>query len=236
MNRKELAIQHTKVMAEQFPDSTALSIKYSKIYTNKVNFDHHTHIELVNKTTDCVVEDDDCVLNFASYKSPGGGFINGAMAQEEALCHASNLYNILKEFPEYYEWNQQHLNDHLYTNRAIFTPGVKMYNPELNYYCDVHVITCAAPNISFYTGNKAEEAMNERIKFILDIAEDNHCNKLVLGAFGCGVFKNDPYKVAQMFINNLKNHHYFDEIIFAIPAGPNYEAFEKVFKANGIIK
>lgn len=31
------------------------------------------------------------VLNFASYKNPGGMFIKGSKAQEECLCHESFL-------------------------------------------------------------------------------------------------------------------------------------------------
>ena len=59
------------------------------------------------------------VLNFASYKNPGGGYLNGAMAQEEALCGVSDLYPIITSFTDYYAWNKQHLNDNLYTDRAI---------------------------------------------------------------------------------------------------------------------
>ena len=36
-----------------------------------------------------------CALNFASYKNPGGKFMDGSSAQEECLCHESILYEVL---------------------------------------------------------------------------------------------------------------------------------------------
>ena len=45
------------------------------------------------------------VLNFASYKEPGGGFMAGSQAQEESFCHESFLYNVLRQFQYYYDWN-----------------------------------------------------------------------------------------------------------------------------------
>lgn len=64
------------------------------------------------------------VLNFASYKNPGGKFMEGSSAQEECLCHASTLYNVLKQFPVYYQWNRVHNNRALYTNRALYSEDV----------------------------------------------------------------------------------------------------------------
>lgn len=61
------------------------------------------------------------ILNYASYKSPGGFFLEGSPAQEEALCHESNLYPILLAFDRtYYAW----LNKALYLNRALYSSGI----------------------------------------------------------------------------------------------------------------
>ena len=68
-------------------------------------------------------------LNFASYKHPGGMFIKGSSAQEESLCHASFLYNVLKEFEDsYYKENRKNLNRSLYTNKALYSPNIKFFN------------------------------------------------------------------------------------------------------------
>lgn len=69
-----------------------------------------------------------CVLNFASFTNPGGGFIDGAMAQEEAICHNSTLYNILVEKMEFYNENRLNENHGLYTDRAIYSPSVLFLN------------------------------------------------------------------------------------------------------------
>ncbi len=38
------------------------------------------------------------ILNFANYHHPGGGFIRGAKAQEECICHESTLYPVIAAF------------------------------------------------------------------------------------------------------------------------------------------
>lgn len=72
------------------------------------------------------------LLNFADYLSPGGRYLQGATAQEEILCHQSNLYQIISNFNKYYEWNNQHINYHLYRNRAIYSPNVVFTNLDGN--------------------------------------------------------------------------------------------------------
>ena len=99
-------------------------------------------------------------LNFASYKNPGGMFMNGSKAQEECLCHESFLYNVLSKMKDYYSWNDKNKNKALYLNRALYTPNIFFYRKlnDLKRFCDV--ITCAAPNYTTaakYQGVSLEE-------------------------------------------------------------------------------
>ena len=71
----------------------------------------------------------------------------------------------------------------------------------------------------------------ERCKYVLDIARENNVNVLCLGAFGCGVFGNNPYFVAECFKILLETKNYdFDVVTFPIPGGNNLEAFKELFK------
>lgn len=53
---------------------------------------------------------------------------------------------------------------------------------------------------------------------------------LLLGAFGCGVFKNNPYTIAKaMQLACQKYGGLYKNIVFAIPKGPNVQEFKEVF-------
>lgn len=181
------------------------------------------------------------LLNFASFKNPGGMFMKGSMAQEEFLCHNSNLYNILsdKKLSRYYAENKKNLNRSLYIDKLLYSPGVVFEftnsdNSKYIYQCDV--ITCAAPNASAarkYHNCGYDEicvALNSRIEYIFNTCKVCGVKNIILGAFGCGVFGNDPYSVASYFKYFLtKVYTEFDNVIIAIPGGPNLHAFECVF-------
>ena len=179
------------------------------------------------------------LLNFASYKSAGGGFINGAKAQEECLCHSSILYNVLVRKHEYYEWNQRNINHGLYTDRALYTSGVIFEDPKGKAYkCDV--ITCAAPNRSIcqtsnyfaatqpVTEEQNDIVLKNRISFIADICMKENVDTVILGAWGCGVFSQDPHKVAKYFYETFKETGI--ACIYAIPDEKTYKAFEDTFE------
>lgn len=131
------AERHTKLMQDKYKDQIQASISATKLYKVVWNSKDPDENAEQNKMR-IFVEDLDsvaailkyqgsktAVLNFASYRSPGGGFIRGSIAQEECLCHESFLYNVLESFQrEFYEWNMQHKQKGLYLNRALYSPEI----------------------------------------------------------------------------------------------------------------
>lgn len=188
------------------------------------------------------------VLNFASATSPGGGVLTGARAQEESLCRCSDLHACLCREPlltEYYSYHRQ-LGSVLYTDTCIYTPGVTVLKsdedrperlgPEEWYQVDV--ITCAAPNLYHDPDRlsfaEQEELHRERARRILGIAAARGAAVLVLGAFGCGAFKNIPEAVASAYRDVLQEFHgRFRHVEFAIFCSAretgNYAAFREAF-------
>ena len=254
--RAEKAREHTQLMEYYYGDEIKDTVEFdTKEYNDGFEINHPTftseHTEFILEDTDSVSailkytpEFDEkhlyytAVLNFASYKNPGGQFINGSKAQEESLCHESYLYNVLKEFDNtFYDWNRRHKNKSLYLNRALYSDSVMFMRGDELRYCDV--ITCASPNKTAsqkYCGVSDEEnskVLRDRIDFVLKIAKDNLVEILILGGYGCGVFGQDPYEVAQIFKELLTTKYKcFNKVIFAIPdkKGENYIAFKEVFK------
>ena len=243
--RIHTASEHTERMGSWYEKEIKRSVEGTVIYKG---LPENPTLSSNKRSTTIILTDEDsvsaiinhasektAVLNFASYKRPGGGFMSGMMAQEEALCHRSFLYNVLREFPEYYAFNNGLLNSGFYTNRALYSPDIVFNDME---YCDV--ITCAAPNatrmIRYKTGQEAlnQKALLERIFFVLNIAADQKVDTLILGAYGCGVFKQDPEVVAWAFKYYLETVRKgtFKKVVFAIPNKDsyNYKAFKEVFK------
>ena len=71
--------------------------------------------------------------------------------------------------------------------------------------------------------------MADRVKFVRDIAEKEGCDVLILGAFGCGVFAQNPKEVASLFKEAFSKSD-IKKIVYAIPGGENLRAFAEVFK------
>lgn len=244
----EQARRHTEKMERMYSEKIKESVKSAVIYD--VDFlSNHTYsgaAQIALEATDSVSavmrhasesKKRMAVLNFSSYKNPGGMFLNGVKAQEESLCHNSYLYNVLSEFlTEFYYWNRKHPSRALYRNRGLYSPDILFEKDGSCVFCDV--ITCAAPNKSAarqYKNVSDEEnsqALRSRIRFVLDIAKENQVDILILGAYGCGVFGQDAKEVAGIFREYLlSSHQCFDQVIFAIPKGgnKNFEAFVRVF-------
>ena len=182
------------------------------------------------------------VLNFASATNPGGGVTNGSSAQEESLCRCSTLYPVLSSqylFKNFYLPNRKEHNP-LHNDVVIYSPEIIIcksddeVNKRLNReeFVKVDVISAAAPNlrerpsnIFNYDGHNSISISNKdlydihvsRGKQIIEVALHNNIEILVLGAFGCGAFKNNPTIVAEAYKELMKEYaKYFDEIEFAI--------------------
>ena len=69
-----------------------------------------------------------------------------------------------------------------------------------------------------------------RIETIMRIAAVNEADTLVLGAFGCGFFGNDPEQVAGLLKSWLDAHGgQFEKVVFSIAGGPALDAFREAF-------
>jgi len=167
------------------------------------------------------------VLNFASARHPGGGFLGGSQAQEESLARSSGLYPCIAQFTEMYQHNA-HLNG-LYSDYAIYSPGVPVLRHDAGDWLavpyQIDVVTAPAVNAGALRRNapelltELEPTMRRRIRRVLALAAHHGCEALVLGAWGCGVFANDPAQVARLFAEALAEpglRRQFKRLDFAI--------------------
>ena len=195
------------------------------------------------------------VLNFASATNPGGGVTHGSSAQEESLCRCSTLYPVLTNdelFKKYYQPNRIK-KDNLHDDAVIYTPDILICKNDEKYprrltekdFVTIDILSCAAPNLrekpnnmynldgdhkTTVTDEELYDIHLQRARHILHIAKYHNIDILILGAFGCGAFRNNPYVVAKAYRDVLKEFpNVFDIIEFAIYCSPydseNYDAF-----------
>lgn len=169
------------------------------------------------------------VLNFASARNPGGGYLNGAQAQEEAVCRVSALYDCLLRAPAYYEHHRAE-RDPFYSDRVIHSPGVPVFRDEggdlLEEPYTVGFLTSPAPNAGVIRrqlpdqADRIPQALAARAERVLETAAATGYRRLVLGAWGCGVFRNDPAGVAGAFkallLDGGRFAGRFDHVVFAV--------------------
>ncbi|MEU0384650.1 TIGR02452 family protein [Streptomyces chartreusis] len=189
------------------------------------------------------------VLNFASARNPGGGYLNGAQAQEEALCRASALYTCLLQARAFYDHHRAH-RDPFYTDRVIHSPAVPVFRDDRGRLLDepytAGFLTSAAPNAGVVLRTVPERApelpraLAVRAERVLETAAAHGYRRLVLGAWGCGVFRNDPAQVAGAFRALLapggRFAGAFEHVVFGVldrtPDGAVRGAFEKTFSSS----
>jgi uncharacterized protein (TIGR02452 family) len=186
------------------------------------------------------------VLNFASARHPGGGFLTGALAQEESLARSSGLYLSLLKCPEYYVFHRAQ-DTSLYSDRMIYSPACPVIRDDEGHWLPgpfaVDFITSAAPNAGAVMRNEPRNrariapTLAERASKVLALAAHRECDALALGAWGCGAFGNDPVMVARVFYDLLRPDgaygRSFRHVLFAIfttkREQANYNAFTKQF-------
>lgn len=241
--------EHTAKMAELFKNEIEKSVKNSSVIRsiNYVPFeDNEVKVDIVVEdltTSGAITKYKDlknlCALNFASFLRPGGSFNNVPthLAQEEYICKDSVLYNVLKEFQDEYDKNKSMKNRNLYENFAIYSPDVVFVDDSKEEVAKCDILTCAAPNATAAStyGNMSDESIKEtmydRIDFLLTVAKEKGVKNIILGAFGCGVFGNDPEFVAKTFKKLLRTKNYgFEKVSFSIPGGSNLKAFKDIFE------
>ena len=176
-------------------------------------------------------------LNFASGRSPGGGFLGGAIAQEEDLCRCSGLYPCIKSKPIFY--NENILSDGTYyTDNVIYSPKVPFIRNEhlrfLEEPFELSIITAPAPNVRSIQ-NPVEQELKDiffrRTVKVLQVAEAHGHKNIILGAWGCGAFGNSPEMVAKNFMEALELVPTFEHVCFAVYDNrPGFVLFEEFKK------
>lgn len=238
MNKEQLiqVFEHTKNMCADFPIPPSLKhstkIEVPKIFHKKSG---NIIVEPIDTVSALIKYCDKktAILNNASSKRKLGGILSGQIAQEECIGRCSNLFMI----PDAYYPIAS--DEFIYTHQATFVKDF-YYSTIVPIDCDV--ITMPAVNLNkSHIDNKQtqdsvenyDELMTFKIEQILSSAILNGCDNIILGAWGCGVFKNDPKVVAELFNKSLIKEELrfqFENIVFAVindknSVANNYQIF-----------
>ncbi|GLB33444.1 putative uncharacterized protein conserved in bacteria (DUF2263) [Lyophyllum shimeji] len=192
------------------------------------------------------------ILNFASAKKPGGGFLNGAQAQEESIARSSTLYPTLmtSQAKHFYTLHNRDPKDGYYSHAMIYSPGVVVFRDNDGGWeepIEVDVVTSPAVNAGVVrkslmgklaakgTEEKIERVMKERMGRILFLLEQQGAKHIVLGSFGTGVFQNDVGVIARLWTELLsapgaRFEHSFTRVVFGVLGRQSFEDFRKAFK------
>lgn len=238
------------LMKISMDETRTITGKFPSIYFDRPN----PTIEVTNESTFAAIQRlyrgaergyHVACLNFASARTPGGGVLSGAVAQEEDLCISSGLYPCLLSQPEFYRENRA-CGTSLYLDKAITSLQVPFIRGDDRVLLEepvlATVITIPAPNERAVRNGEPsrikelEQATIDRVEFMLDVANELGVTDLVLGAWGCGVFGHDPVKMAgymgKFLLKNGKHSKSFKRVVFAVfdptMQGPNYTAFKEI--------
>ena len=211
----EKSCRETKSIKPDDPIGTSFECKFSE-----------TTVQIVNETTLQAAQKmvkfgtRPLALNFANGIEPGGGFLRGAMAQEETLCRSSALFKTLKDNPMYEFHKSKDLPES--SDWVIYSKNVPVMRYDDGTAHDHHwhlsFLTCAAPYAPGVGSDIAAELLGKRILRVLAVSASLGYENLVLGAWGCGAFGNSPERTARDFRIALEKDFsgVFNQVVFAI--------------------
>lgn len=228
---------HNEKLENKFYDSNFLE----DLINNKEDKDNKDNKAVIEVVGDGIVQtvinlydkykENVCILNFASGFSPCGGFLNGAMAQEEAIAYCSNLYKLQteKQVYKYYTLNRDN-NSCVFLNNMILSEVIFFRDENFNILDSVNgfpkvtVVTAPAVNLKRAKNqgeniSRPNDIMEDRMRKILNLMIHSGKTNIVLGAFGCGAYGNDNKIICSIWHKLLIKENLqanFDSITFAI--------------------
>ena len=189
------------------------------------------------------------VLNMANNFTPGGGVSYGAGAQEESIFRRSDYF--------------LHLPQALYPiDGVIYSPAVQVFRASesesyqfLSSPISISMVACSAlrrPELvstdhGLDYNEDDKKTMIRKIRLVLAAAAFHGNDAIVLGALGCGAFRNPTPRVAELFSQVIHESFggCFKKIVFAIfndhnsfkenSTEGNLVPFEKVFGKTAVI-
>lgn len=238
--------------------------KHSKATVNVINEDtfnaaimlkdtlasHNSNTSTTQNTTSSRV----AILNLASDTSPGGGFERGALAQEEALCYRSSLFLSLHKthYPftplqGLYTRDVVIIRSSMTDGHAVLAPAVA--SADLPIVSALSIAAIRRPKLADETRlgqtRKVFDDPEDRVltkkkmRLALRMAASKGHDSVVLGALGCGAFRNPPEEIADAWKEVLEEDEFgggwWRAVWFAVldPGNEgNFELFEKVL--NGL--
>ena len=171
------------------------------------------------------------ILNMANAYHSGGGWEQGALAQEEALCYRSSLSFTLKisfypipEFGGIYSPTVVVIREGIAQGHNL----LDLTKPE-----ELPVVSCVSvaairdPDIvrdntgrERYRRSRDRDTMKEKMRLVLRIAALTRHRVLVLGALGCGAFGNPNVEVAQCWKEVFEETEFgggwWETVVFAV--------------------
>ena len=175
------------------------------------------------------------VLNMASRQNPGGGVQNGAGAQEENLFRRSNLFQSLYQFAPFASNFGLHKSKYQYpldrNFGGIYTPHATVFRgteqdgyplldtPYLMSFIAVAGINRPALASPERIAPELVEPIKNKIRTIFRIGLLHGHDSLVLGALGCGAFRNSPSHIARLFHEVMEEKEFKNKyrlLLFAI--------------------